>query len=78
MNAKPIKFGIIGLGNIADHHIQSVLESDLCELVAVCSRSEAKLADAKSMYEVNTFTDYHEIDGETGRRSLSKRLWAQN
>ena len=55
---KAINFGIIGLGSVAQHHIKSIKESDLCNLVSVSSRNEEKLLEAKDKYGVSTYTDF--------------------
>ncbi|MFY0688573.1 MAG: Gfo/Idh/MocA family oxidoreductase [Cyclobacteriaceae bacterium] len=56
-----VRFGIIGLGSVSTHHIKSLIESSVCELSAVCSRSEFKLRDAKANYQVETFTAFHDM-----------------
>ncbi len=56
-----LNFGIIGLGSVADQHIKSILESEYCNLVAVCSRSNTKLEEAKLKYNVETFQDYQRM-----------------
>ena len=61
MHSSQLNYGIIGLGNIANHHIKSIVESEYCKLIAVCSRNVAKLKSASLKYEVVTFTDYNEM-----------------
>ena len=41
-NNSVLKFGVIGLGNIASHHIKSIQEIDGCELAAVTSSTKEK------------------------------------
>jgi predicted dehydrogenase len=54
-------FGVIGLGSIANHHIQAIIHSSNAHLVAVCSRKEDKLMQAKKEFGVSTYTDYIEM-----------------
>lgn len=61
MSKTQINFGIIGLGSIANHHIKSIIESKFCNLIAVCSRNETKLLEAKAKYNFITFTDYQKM-----------------
>ncbi|MDN5203416.1 Gfo/Idh/MocA family oxidoreductase [Fulvivirgaceae bacterium BMA10] len=61
MASSKLNFGVVGMGSIANHHIQSILELENCALTAVCSRNKAKLQAAKTKYDVNTFTDYREM-----------------
>ncbi len=58
---KPLGFGIIGLGNIAGHHIKSVLELQNCKFVAASSRNQERLSQLEEQYKVDTYADYHQM-----------------
>ena len=58
---KPLGVGVIGLGSISGHHIKSIMELDDCKLVAVSSRNKSKLKSVAEQYQVDTYTDYHQL-----------------
>ena len=65
MNNNPIRYGIIGLGNIARGvHIPGILRSPDAVLAAVCDPNETRLAAAQRDYGLSTdvcFTDYRDL-----------------
>ena len=58
---KPLGFGVIGLGNIAGHHIKSIVELEGCKLVAISSRNTGKLENLATQYKTEAFSDYHKL-----------------
>jgi predicted dehydrogenase len=59
-----VRIGIVGLGHWAHEvHIPNLLQTPGCEVVAVCSRSEANRAKAKAALgnAPKEYTDYHEL-----------------
>lgn len=60
-NSSTTKFGVIGLGNIAFHHIKSIQEIEGCELVAVTSSSEEKRLNAQKEYNVEAYSNYQDM-----------------
>lgn len=58
------RFGIIGLGMIAEFHIQAIQALPNAELASVCSCSEAKVASAAKKYSCKGTTDFRELLGE--------------
>ena len=44
---KRINWGIIGLGNIANHHLKSFKKSENCQLKGIASRNSQKLENFK-------------------------------
>ena len=56
-----LKYEVTGKGSVANHYIKSIMDLNLCELVAVCSRYGSKLTDLKSKYEIETFNDNQEM-----------------
>lgn len=55
------RFGIIGLGMIAEFHIQAIRAMPNAELVSVCSRREAKVTAAAEKYSCQGTTNYEEL-----------------
>lgn len=55
------RFGIIGLGMIAEFHIQAIRALPNAELTSVCSRSEAKVTAAAEKYSCQGTTHYEEL-----------------
>jgi predicted dehydrogenase len=57
---KPVRLGVIGLGNIANQHIDNVRTGRVadCEITALCSRSPSELATKIGLPH---FTDYREL-----------------
>lgn len=53
-----LNFGVIGLGNIAAHHIKSIQALDNGKLIAVTSRDPDKRASAEKNLNVQAFADY--------------------
>lgn len=56
-----LNFGVIGLGNIAAHHIRAIQALPDCKLIAVASRSREKLEEAQQKHGVAIFHDYREM-----------------
>ena len=59
-----VKWGIIGLGNIAYHFAKSFYNLDNAKLVAVASNSEEKLLRFKENFDIkneNLYNDYEKI-----------------
>ncbi len=54
-------FGIIGTGAIAGHHAKSIQESDSCQLVAVCSSSASRAAEAEKKFNVPACSDVADL-----------------
>ena len=61
--SKKLKIGIIGLGSIGTVHSNAyVVNSDSCEITAICDIDEARLLSHGERLNVkNRFTDYHEL-----------------
>lgn len=53
----PVRFGIIGFGAVAGHHVRSIQESELCELAAVYTSRPEKAAGLG----VPVYTDYTQM-----------------
>lgn len=61
-----IRFGMIGLGNIAQGHVERILKSPEAKIVALCDPSEASIARTKQGFEekladVPTYADYRAL-----------------
>ena len=59
-----VKWGIIGLGNIAHHFAKSFYNLDNAKLVAVASNSKEKLLRFKENFNIkneNLYDDYEKI-----------------
>lgn len=61
---KPVRFGIIGLGNMGSAHARDCAESDTLELAALCDIDEAKLDEIGSNYDAPRFTDAEKMMDE--------------
>lgn len=61
MADKILNFGVIGLGNIAGHHIRAIQALPDSKLIAVASRNPDKLDKARQEYGVETFDDYRDM-----------------
>lgn len=65
MNEQKIRYGVIGLGNIARGvHIPGILASPDAVLVAICDENPEKLASAKEAYHIPDaccFSDYRAL-----------------
>lgn len=54
-----LKVGVIGIGSISVHHIESYVKNDRVEVVAFCDINEARLAEKGRQYQVEgLYTDY--------------------
>jgi len=49
---KRVKFGVIGLGDFGERHVQALKSIDWIEVVAVCSRSRARAEEVARLYGV--------------------------
>jgi len=58
---KNLGFGIIGMGNGAAIHAKCIQQIENCQLIAVCSRSEAKAKKAAQEYGVPHYTNFVEL-----------------
>ena len=59
-----VKWGIIGLGNIAFEFAKAFHNADNAELIAVASKSNTKLIKFKNEFKIkneNIYTDYESI-----------------
>ena len=61
MKNKPLKFGVVGLGSIARHHIKSIAATGGCELIAVTSSSAEKRKNAQTEHGVRAFSTVEEM-----------------
>ena len=61
MHIKKTGIGIIGTGAIASHHATAIRELDSCELVAVCSSSEARAASAALKFGVRAYYSVEDL-----------------
>ncbi len=61
---KRINWGIIGLGNIANHHLNSFKKSENCQLKGIASRNSQKLENFKkkiNIHESFCFNNYEDL-----------------
>jgi UDP-N-acetylglucosamine 3-dehydrogenase len=59
---KQIRCGVIGLGWFGEHHVDTLQQLPLVELVAVCTRTESRLKEVRDKYHVpRAYTDYREM-----------------
>lgn len=56
-----LKIGVIGCGCISVMHLDSIVASDLAELVAVCDIKEDRAKECAEKYGVAYYTDYNEM-----------------
>jgi len=57
-----IRCGVIGLGWFGEHHVDTLKELPLCEVLAVCTRTKARLDEIAERYNVpKRYTDYREM-----------------
>ncbi|MEQ8676821.1 MAG: Gfo/Idh/MocA family oxidoreductase [Aggregatilineales bacterium] len=56
-----LRFGLIGCGRVAPRHAQSLAEIHNAELVAVADVIESRAANFQTKYNVEAYTDYHEM-----------------
>ncbi len=55
---KKFKVAVIGCGTISVMHLDSIVNFDLCELVAVCDIKEDRAKKAAEKYNTKYYTDY--------------------
>lgn len=58
---KKVKVGIIGAGRIAGHHCRSIIETDGCELVAICDLDLAKAGSYCDEFGAIAYDNYHQM-----------------
>ena len=61
---KRINWGIIGLGNIANHHLKSFKKSENCQLKGIASRNSQKLENFKKKINIHDsfcFNNYEDL-----------------
>jgi UDP-N-acetylglucosamine 3-dehydrogenase len=59
---KQIRCGVIGLGWFGEHHVDTLQQLPLVELRAVCTRTESRLKEVATRYNVpKAYTDYREL-----------------
>jgi UDP-N-acetylglucosamine 3-dehydrogenase len=57
-----IRCGVIGLGWFGEHHVDTLGELPLCEVMAVCTRTEKRLKEIAEKYSVpKQYTNYHDV-----------------
>ena len=57
-----IRSAVIGLGWFGEHHVDTLKELPLCDLVAVCTRTESRLNEIAEKYNVpKKYTNYKEL-----------------
>ncbi len=61
---KNLRFGIIGTGSIAGHHITSLGELDNCDLIALASSTQDRANAAATEYGVPAYADYNTMLAE--------------
>ena len=61
---KPVRFGIIGLGNMGSAHARDCAGSDTLVLAALCDIDEAKLDEIGANYDAPRFTDAEKMMDE--------------
>lgn len=61
MKKDKLGFGIIGTGAIAAHHAKSIQELDNCQLMAVCSTSPARAAEAEKKFGVAAYSEVADL-----------------
>ena len=60
--SKTYKFGIVGCGIIAPHHIESVMNVKNCEVTAVCDIVEEKARELSEKYKIKKiYKDYKDL-----------------
>lgn len=61
MTTKKLGFGIIGTGAIASHHAAAIKAYEGSELIAVCSSTQARAAQAQDKFGVQAYYDLTEF-----------------
>ena len=62
MNAKSVRFGLVGFGAWGKHHANAINKTDGAELVAVATRTEDSAEQARGIYpRVSVTTDFREL-----------------
>jgi UDP-N-acetylglucosamine 3-dehydrogenase len=57
-----IRCGVIGLGWFGEHHVDTMKQLPQCEVLAVCTRTKARLDEIAEKYNVpKRYTDYHDM-----------------
>lgn len=62
-----VRIAIVGVGSIGEVHLQCYMDNPLCEVVALCERDEARLAQMQSQYGIAAaYTDQAEMHNREG------------
>ena len=61
MTNKPIGFGILGCGVVAQYHIGAISQTDGAELMAVCDVSEERARETGEQQGVSWYTDHADL-----------------
>ncbi|MEL6698838.1 MAG: Gfo/Idh/MocA family oxidoreductase [Bacteroidota bacterium] len=61
MTTSPIKFAIVGCGNIGRRHVAVLDAEPDAEIVAVCDTDEDKAREQARLYNIPYFTDYEQM-----------------
>ncbi len=61
MNNNMLRFGIIGTGAIAGHHIASINEIQNCQVAALCSSTEERARLAQQKFGINSYASVQEM-----------------
>lgn len=56
-----LRFAVLGLGSVSNHHIKSILELDNCQLVAVASTRPEQARKVGEQYGVDFYSNYYEV-----------------
>ena len=56
-----INFAIIGFGRIGARHAQRIAENPGANLIAVCDNKNNRLSEMTSLYDADSYLDYHEM-----------------
>ena len=59
--AKPLKAGVIGLGQMGTHHARIYKKNPMLELAAICESNDRRREEAKAEFNCKAYSDYHEL-----------------
>ncbi len=68
---RPIKVGVVGVGNLGSKHARIYKEIENCSLIAVCDIDKTCLEQISSELGVTGFTDYQELFGKVDAVSVA-------
>jgi predicted dehydrogenase len=66
-----LRFAVLGLGSVSNHHIKSIQELATCQLVAVASSRPEQARKVGEQYNVDFFSDYQEVLQHPGIDAVS-------